>query len=89
MTDLGHLIKNEMKVVHVDMDAAVIGRYESVDLGIRGDAHLTVDALIAKLEEHGINRSGKFWTDRIRNRIAETPALDDGNFPEQEGRIDP
>lgn len=88
-TDSGHLIENETKVVHVDTDAAAIGRYESVDLGVRGDARLTIDALIAKLEEHGINRSGEFWTDRLRNRIAETPTLDDGDFPEQEGRIDP
>ncbi|MFC6767673.1 thiamine pyrophosphate-binding protein [Natrinema soli] len=88
-TDSGHLIEDETKVVHVDADPSAIGRYESVDLGVRGDARLTVDALTAQLEAHGIDRSGEFWTDRFRNRIADTPALDEGEFPEQEGRIDP
>lgn len=88
-TDSGHLIEDETKVVHVDTDATAIGRYESIDLGVRGDARLTVAALTATLEEHGIDRRGEFWTDRLRNRIAETPTLDEGDFPEQEGRIDP
>lgn len=88
-TDSGHLIEDETKVVHVDTDASSIGRYEAVDLGVRGDARLTVEALTEELAAQGIDRSGEFWTDRLRNRIAETPALDEGTFPEQEGRIDP
>lgn len=88
-TDSGYLIEDGTKVVHVDTDATAIGRYESVHLGVQGDARLTVDALTAKLEELKIDRSGEFWTDRLRNRIVDTPILDEGDFPEQEGRIDP
>ncbi|WP_254533831.1 thiamine pyrophosphate-binding protein [Natrinema gelatinilyticum] len=88
-TDSGHLIDDETKVVHIDTDVSSFGRFESVDLGVRGDARLTVEALTEKLEEHGIDRDGEFWTDRLETRIAETPTLDEGNFPEQEGRIDP
>ncbi|WP_254525889.1 thiamine pyrophosphate-binding protein [Natrinema caseinilyticum] len=88
-TDSGHLIDDEAKVVHIDTDVSSIGRFESVDLGVRGDARLTVEALTEKLEAHGIDRNGEFWTDRLETRIAETPTLDEGDFPEQEGRIDP
>lgn len=88
-TDSGHLIEDETKVVHVDTDPSAIGRYEAADLGILGDARLTAEALTEELAAQGIDRSGEFWTDRLRNRIAETPALDEGTFPEQEGRIDP
>ncbi|WP_323173388.1 thiamine pyrophosphate-binding protein [Natrialba sp. PRR66] len=88
-TDSGHLIDDGVKVVHIDTDPSAIGRYVPVDLGIQGDARLTVDALTAQLEARGIDRSGEFWTDRFRNQIEDTPALDEGEFPEQEGRIDP
>lgn len=88
-TDSGDLIEEGTKVVHVDTDANAIGRYESVHLGVQGDARLTIDALTTKLEELKIDRSGEFWTDQLRNRIADTPMLDEGDFPKQEGRIDP
>lgn len=88
-TDSGQLVQDDTTVVHIDTDPDAIDRYTAVDLGILGDARLTVESLVSSLEAYGIDRGEELWTDRLRTRIEETPTLDEGNFPEQPDRIDP
>jgi thiamine pyrophosphate-dependent acetolactate synthase large subunit-like protein len=88
-TDEGHLIRDEAKVVQIDSNPASIGRYTPIDVGIQGDASATVERLVEEFEKQGINRKGELWSDNIKREIHETPDLDQGQFPEREGRIDP
>lgn len=88
-TDHGHLLRDDAKLIQIDTDPGSVARHAPVDIGILGDARATVTALVEELERRGIDRSGVFWTDRRRERIAETPALDDGEFPDRPDRIDP
>jgi len=85
----GDLIADDATVVHVDADPASIGRFTPVDLGIVGDAHRTVEALIEAVDRAGIDREGELWTDDLRKRIADYSALDWREFPEADGAVDP
>ncbi len=88
-TDAGRLIRDDAKVVHVDTDRSAIGRHTSVDVGIAADAVATTEAFTAELAEMGIDRADDLWTDRLRERIAAQSVLDEGEFPQHEGRVDP
>ncbi|MFB6169508.1 MAG: thiamine pyrophosphate-binding protein [Haloarculaceae archaeon] len=88
-TDGGRLIRDDAKVVHVDTDESAIERYTPVDVGIVSDAVATAEAFTAELAEMGISRADDLWTDRLRERIAAQPDLDEGEFPDVEGRVDP
>lgn len=88
-TDSGHLFHDDKKLVHIDADPTAIERYTEVDVGIFGDATTTVEAFESELERHDIDRSGTFWTDRLRDRIASEPPFVDREFPEQPETIDP
>jgi thiamine pyrophosphate-dependent acetolactate synthase large subunit-like protein len=87
--DEGTLIDEDAAVVHVDADPGSIGRYTAVDLGIVGDARLTVEALSAAFEREGIDREGELWTDDLRDRIASYSPLDGPDYPEKPGVMDP
>lgn len=87
-TDHGYLVDGAT-LIQVDADPSAFGEYTPIDVGIEADAREAADALAAELDDLGIDRSGTFWTDRLERRIAETPALDEGEFPEQSGRMDP
>ncbi|MFB6303213.1 MAG: thiamine pyrophosphate-binding protein [Haloferacaceae archaeon] len=86
--DEGRLV-DDATVVHVDADPASIGRYTDVDLGIVGDARITVDALAQALDREGVHRADALWTDRLRDRIASYSPLDGPDYPEKPGRMDP
>lgn len=91
-TDFGHLIggdDDDTKIVHVDTDPASIGRYTPVDLGIVGDAKVTLAEIVRELERESIDRAEKFWTDSVRRQIEETPHWETEEFVEDENRIDP
>lgn len=86
-TDSGYLVEDK-KVVQVDMDPSNIGRYTPVELGIVGDARGFVEEFHAELESIGIDRTGKFWTDSVRERASEDP-WDESDFIVEPDRIDP
>ena len=87
--DDGSLIDEDAAVVHVDADPASIGRYTPADLGIVGDARITVEALSEAFEREGIDREGELWTDELRDRIASYSPLDGRDYPEKPGVMDP
>ena len=87
--DEGRLIGEDATIVHVDADPGSIGRYTPVDLGIVGDARLAVEALSAAFEREGIDREGELWTDDLRERIASYSPLDERDYPEKPGVMDP
>lgn len=88
-TDSGRLIRDDAKVIHVNTDSSAIERYTPVDVGIVGDAKATAETFTRELVEMGIDRADSLWTDRLRDRIAAEPVLDEGEFPQIDGRIDP
>ena len=87
--DEGTLVGEDATVVHVDADPGSIGRYTAVDLGIVGDARLTVEALSEAFEREGIDREGELWTDDLRDRIASYSPLDGPDYPGKPGVMDP
>lgn len=87
--DSGELVRDDTKVVHVDVNPTHIDRFIGVDVGIVGDAKTTAEALLVELEQIGIDRTGEFWTDRIRRRIEESSSMSDREFDEQPGTVDP
>lgn len=87
--DSENLFRDGAKVVHVDTDPESIGRYAAVDLAIYGDAKATATAFTEQLAAENIDRSGEFWTADARERIANSSALSDREFPETQGRMDP
>lgn len=88
-TNGGELVDAEQTVIHVDADHTNIGRYTPVDLSIVGDARLAAREIATELDRQGVERSGEFWIDSVRERLESAPAFDDGEFREQPGRIDP
>lgn len=88
-TDDGHVFGDETRVIHVDEDPESIGRYADVALGIQGDARVTAEALVEELRRRNIDRDGELWNDDLRETIAETSPMNDREYPEQPGTIDP
>lgn len=88
-TDSGHLINEDAKIVQIDVDDSAIERYEPVDIGIKGDARRTIEALTATLEAENIDRAGTFWNDALREEIAQSSPWEETEFPEMPGTIDP
>ncbi|RQH01876.1 thiamine pyrophosphate-binding protein [Natrarchaeobius oligotrophus] len=87
--DKGHLLSEDANVVHVDTEPTNIGRYTDVDVGIVGDAKITAEAFREQLESFGIDRSGEFWTDRVRRRIEDSSPTTDRAFEDRPGTVDP
>lgn len=87
--DRGRLLRGDANVVHVDTDPTHIGRFTAADVGIVGDAKATVEALLAALERREIDRSGAFWTDRVRDRIAASSPVTDRAVEDRPGTVDP
>jgi len=88
-TDEGRLLDEGTTIVHVDTDPRALGAHYDVDLGIFGDAARTTAAIESGLEESGIDFSEKFWTTNNRRKIAEHSALDEQEFPDKPGAMDP
>jgi thiamine pyrophosphate-dependent acetolactate synthase large subunit-like protein len=88
-TDDGHVFGEETRVIHVDNDPGGIGRYADVTLGIEGDARVTAEALLEELRRRGIDRDGELWSDDLRETIAETSPMNDREYPETPGTVDP
>lgn len=88
-TDSGYLVRDEAKVVHVDTDPGSFEQFLPVDLPILGDARLAAEAILEEIERVNIDRSGEFWTDRTRQEIEEYSPMNDREFPDIEGTIDP
>jgi thiamine pyrophosphate-dependent acetolactate synthase large subunit-like protein len=87
-TDDGHLV-DDATVVHIDTNPTQINQFTSADLGIIGDATATVEKMVDQLEKENIDFSGKFWTENVERRIAESSPFDEREFPEKPGRVDP
>jgi thiamine pyrophosphate-dependent acetolactate synthase large subunit-like protein len=88
-TDEGHVFGEETRVIHVDRDPANIGQYTGVDLGIQGDARVTAEALNEELERRDIDRDGELWSEDLEATIAESSPMNDREFPETPGTVDP
>ena len=88
-TDDGHVFGEETRVIHVDTDPESIGRYADVALGIQGDARVTAEALVEELRRRDIDREGELWSDDLRGTIAETSPMNDREYPETPGTMDP
>ncbi len=86
-TDSGYLVE-EPTVVQVDTDPSNIGRYTSVERGIVADVGEFVEAFDAELEDIGIDRTGEFWSESMRERAA-APPWDESDFLVESDRIDP
>lgn len=87
--DSGHLIRDDATVIHVDTDPSSIERYTPVDVGVVGDVHDTATLLLDALEAAGIDRTGAFWTESLRQELANVPRFEDRAYPQEEGTIDP
>lgn len=76
-TDEGRLLE-DATVVHVDVDPARIDAHTPVDLGVVGDARATVEAVNERLEAADVGFEGKFWTDSLQRRIADSSPFEEG-----------
>lgn len=88
-TDQGRLLREDVAVVHIDTDPIAINEYTGVDVGIVGDAKITVEMMLEQLVEEGIDQAGDFWTDRVRDRIAESSPIAEPTADGRPGCIDP
>lgn len=87
--DKGHIFGEGTKVIHVDRDPVSIGRYADLELGIQGDVRATAEALNAELERRDIDREGELWDEDLKRRAAEESPMNDREYPERPGTIDP
>jgi len=68
----------QAKVIHIDIDAAEIGKNVNVEVGIVGDANDVLSKMISFFKQSGFNRPGKWgrWNEtiaKIKRRISHTP----------------
>jgi thiamine pyrophosphate-dependent acetolactate synthase large subunit-like protein len=56
------------RVVHIDVDAAVIGRNYPVEIGMVADARLAVEAILERLPESA-GRDGEAIVERVRSQM--------------------
>lgn len=87
--DKGHIFGEGTKVIHVDRDPVSIGRYADIELGIQGDVRATAEALNAELARRDIDREGELLDDTLKKRVAEESTMNDREYPEMPGTIDP
>jgi len=87
--DEGHVFGEDTQVIHIDQDPVNIGRYANIDLGIQGDARVTVEAIVEELRRRQINREGDLWSDELREEIRTFSPMNDREFPGVQGTIDP
>jgi len=87
--DKGHVLGDDTTLIHIDANPESIGRYTDVDLAIPGDARVTIDALSEALEHEGIDREGELWSEDLKIRIEESSPMNDRDYPEVPGTIDP
>lgn len=92
-TDKGKLVgegDNGSKIVHIDTDLGILGRYTDVNVAIHGDAKATLEAMNAKLEERSIHQEDVFWNDQTKRRIKNAHSyMDPDEFKDEGDRIDP
>lgn len=87
-TDEGRLLDGAT-VVHVDADPASIDAHTPADLGIVGDARATVEAINERFDAANVDFAGKFWTDSLERRIADTTPFESVEGEAADGRLDP
>jgi len=68
----------QAKVIHIDIDAAEIGKNINVEVGIVGDANDVLSKMISFFKQSGFNRLGKWgrWNEtiaKIKRGISHTP----------------
>src|SRR5205823_6658397 len=63
-------IFSKAKIIHIDRDAAQIGRVNAVNLGILGDARASLAELNGELNKRGVEGRVGYWTDEVRSTIA-------------------
>jgi len=59
-------------VVHVDTDPLALDRHRSVDVPIVGDARVAIEALGRELERRDVDFGGRFRTEGMRRRVADS-----------------
>ncbi len=89
-TTLGGTLFPQARVIQVDTDEAVFGRFLEVDpeLALRGDARAVTEALVAELERRGHSATG-FRTPEIVARLASFDPLSDFSDQSLPDAIDP
>ena len=87
-TDNGRLINESATVVHVNTDPSAINRHLTVDYGIVGDVTTVVSRLDEALASAGIDRGERFWTPRLKRRVAESPRWTEQTIVKRPDRID-
>lgn len=65
-----HTLFPQALVVHVDTDAAALGRFVDAGLAVRADARLTAEAVVAELERRGHSPAAGFRTPQLAARLA-------------------
>lgn len=56
----------DIKVIHIDIDPAVIGKNRPVDVGIWGDAKAVIDQLINAIKSENGGKNGLQWSNAVR-----------------------
>src|ERR1700750_88735 len=81
--------RGDRKFIHVDVEPTQIGRVFGPDLGIVGDAKLTLQALVDGARKRvGAGRSGNGWAARVPERRAALARKDDhDNVPVKPQRV--
>lgn len=87
--DKGHVFGDNTQIIHIDQDPVNIGGYADIDLGIHGDARITTEALVEELERRDIHREGELWSDQLRTEIEESSPMNEQEFPDVPGTMDP
>jgi thiamine pyrophosphate-dependent acetolactate synthase large subunit-like protein len=65
----GGLFAPEARVVQVDLEAEVIGRFHRADIGVVGDAAATARAIVDELERRGVDGEG-FRSEGLEREIS-------------------
>jgi acetolactate synthase-1/2/3 large subunit len=66
-----------VKIIHIDIDHAEIGKNVSVDIGVTGDIKETLQSIIGALEAEGFSQTLPEWRNRIEELKAEQKKLFD------------
>ena len=84
----GRMFSSSARIVHCDLEAAAMGRIQSVTLGIVGDAAKTAEALTEELVRRGVNSEG-FRSDTVLEDIENFRWEDEFKDEGTEETVDP
>lgn len=78
------------KLVNIDIDSKALGRYANIDLGIAGDAAVSVGRIHDELRDLGIDRESEFWTSDVAEEFAQPPDyMQPDHFEDGDACLDP